>query len=53
MSRCRIHSTPVSPAPLVWDMRDCYTDSFPEFLPFCTKLYYFSSLKAFKTIVPA
>lgn len=37
----------------VLDTRDCYTCSFTEFLPFAADLYYFSSLKAFKTITPA
>ncbi|NTS40401.1 hypothetical protein HRG84_05745 [Flavisolibacter sp. BT320] len=32
---------------LILDMSDCYTGSFPEFVPFCPKLYYFSSFKAF------
>ncbi|WP_165917340.1 hypothetical protein [Flaviaesturariibacter aridisoli] len=32
---------------LVLDLRDCYTWSFPEFLPFCVDLFYFSSLKDF------
>ncbi|HEY0067406.1 MAG TPA: hypothetical protein VGB46_08585 [Flavisolibacter sp.] len=38
---------------VILDMSDCYTWSFPEFIPFCIKLFYFSSLKAFKTITPA
>jgi hypothetical protein len=38
---------------LIWDMSDCYTWSFPEFLPFCLHLYYFSSFKAYKTIARA
>lgn len=36
--------------PLVLDMSDCYTWSFPEFVPFCTKLYYFSSFKDFNKL---
>lgn len=47
----RIQKKPIGP--VVLDMSDCYTWSFPEFLPFCTELFYFSSLKAFKTITPA
>jgi len=35
------------------DMSDCYTWSFPEFLPFCPQLYYFSSFKAFKALPQA
>lgn len=35
-------------ATLIVDMCDCYTWSFPEFIPFCSELYYFSSLKDFK-----
>lgn len=38
---------------VVLDMRDCFTCSFTEFLPFAPKLYYFSSFKDFKTITPA
>lgn len=29
------------------DTTDCFTCSFTEFMPFCFKLYYFSSYKAF------
>ena len=32
---------------LILDMSDCYTWSFPEFIPFCRELYYFSSFKRF------
>ncbi|GAA4321847.1 hypothetical protein [Flaviaesturariibacter amylovorans] len=32
---------------VVLDLSDCFTWSFPEFLPFCSQLYYFSSLKNF------
>jgi hypothetical protein len=32
------------------DMRDCYTCSFTEFLPFCVELYYFSNFKDFNWI---
>jgi hypothetical protein len=38
---------------LILDMTDCYTWSFPEFVPFCPELYYFSSFKAFKTFAQA
>lgn len=38
---------------LILDMSDCYTWSFPEFVPFCLHLYYFSSFKAFKTLAQA
>jgi hypothetical protein len=34
---------------LILDMSDCYTWSFPEFVPFCLKLYYFSNFKDFNT----
>lgn len=40
-------------AHVIRDMSDCYTWSFPEFLPFCIGLYYFSSFKAFHTIAQA
>lgn len=36
---------------LVLDLSDCYTWSFPEFLPFCVDLFYFSSLKDFDASV--
>ena len=32
---------------VVADLSDCYTWSFPEFVPFCQRLYYFSSFKLF------
>ncbi|HEY0731894.1 MAG TPA: hypothetical protein VGD33_05720 [Chitinophagaceae bacterium] len=32
---------------LVVDMSDCYTWSFPEFIPFCNHLYDFSSFKLY------
>jgi hypothetical protein len=35
---------------LILDLSDCYTWSFPEFLPFCLHLYYFSSFKIFKKL---
>ena len=41
------------PHHVILDMRDCYTCSFPEFLPFCSQLYYFSSFKDFNTIASA
>jgi len=31
------------------DLTDCYTWSFPEFVPFCEQLFYFSTFKAFKS----
>jgi hypothetical protein len=34
---------------LILDMSDSFTWSFPEFIPFCIQLFYFSSFKAFKT----
>jgi hypothetical protein len=38
---------------VVVDMSDCYTWSFPEFLPFCRDLYCFSNFKDFQNLVPA
>ncbi len=35
---------------VIVDMSDCYTWSFPEFLPFCLHLYYYSSFKDFNTV---
>ncbi len=35
---------------VIVDMSDCYTWSFPEFLPFCLHLYYYSSFKDFNNI---
>ena len=37
--------------PVMVDMRDIYTCSFTEFLPFCSKLYYFSNFKDFNTFI--
>ena len=54
MTRSTTHITTYAPAPLpVWDLRDCYTESFPEFIPFCKELYFFSSYKDFSTLAPA
>ena len=38
---------------LILDMSDCYTWSFPEFVPFCPHLYYFSNFKDFNTLAQA
>jgi hypothetical protein len=38
---------------VVVDMSDCYTWSFPEFVPFCPQLFYFSSFKDFNTFAQA
>ena len=38
---------------VVLDMSDCYTWSFPEFVPFCPHLYYFSNFKDFNTLTQA
>jgi hypothetical protein len=38
---------------LVLDMSDCYTWSFPEFVPFCPDLFYFSNFKDFNTVAQA
>jgi hypothetical protein len=46
-TRNTYNTTLCSGIPLVLDMSDCYTWSFPEFLPFCSRLYYFSSYKEF------
>ncbi|GAA0562256.1 hypothetical protein LX66_3644 [Chitinophaga japonensis] len=37
----------------ILDMSDCYTWSFPEFVPFCAQLYYFSNFKDFNTFAQA
>jgi hypothetical protein len=43
------HNQPCKPVQLlIVDMSDCYTWSFPEFLPFCKQLYFFSTYKDFK-----
>lgn len=48
------HITLSSPVPVVqWNLRDCFTESFPEFVPFCNRLYYFSNFKDFSTLLPA
>ena len=38
---------------VIRDMSDCYTWSFPEFVPFCAKLYFFSTFKDFNAATPA
>jgi hypothetical protein len=38
---------------ILLDMSDCFTWSFPEFVPFCPKLYYFSNFKDFNTSAQA
>jgi hypothetical protein len=38
---------------IVTDMSDVYTSSFPEFVPFCPQLYYFSSFKDFQNLSQA
>lgn len=35
------------------DLSDVYTWSFPEFIPFCPQLFYFSSFKAFNRFTQA
>lgn len=54
MTRCINHIASSYPDTIVvWDLRDCFTESFPEFVPFCSKLYYFSNYKDFSTTTPA
>lgn len=49
-----IHIAPAYPVKrLIVDMSDCYTWSFPEFVPFCPHLYYFSNFKDFNTLAQA
>jgi hypothetical protein len=43
----------IQPQMLVVDMTDCYTWSFPEFVPFCNQLYYFSNFKDFNRLPQA
>ena len=38
---------------VIRDMSDCYTWSFPEFVPFCSKLYFFSTFKDFNAVALA
>jgi hypothetical protein len=38
---------------LLADLSDVYTWSFPEFVPFCLHLFYFSSFKAFNRFLQA
>ncbi|PWV56335.1 hypothetical protein [Chitinophaga sp. S165] len=35
------------------DISNCFTWSFPEFIPFCIDLYYYSSYKDFKKFAQA
>ncbi len=52
MKEIRVRKAPVK-THLVVDMSDCFTWSFPEFVPFCPKLYYFSNFKDFNTLTQA
>jgi hypothetical protein len=47
MTGTELKSMILSEEHIVLDMRDSFTCSFTEFFPFCVKLFYFSSLKAF------
>jgi len=38
---------------VILDMTDCYTCSFPEFIPFCSSLFYISTFKDFNTLAQA
>ena len=38
---------------VIVDMSDCYTWSFPEFLPFCSSLFSISTFKDFNTSAQA
>lgn len=38
---------------LILDTGDCYMGSFPEFVPFCPQLFYFSTYKDFNTFAQA
>jgi len=38
---------------IILDTSDCFTYSFTEFFPFCSKLYYLSSFKDFNNCTPA
>ncbi|UPK72899.1 hypothetical protein [Chitinophaga filiformis] len=35
------------------DISNCFTWSFPEFIPFCVDLYYFSNFKDFNRFAQA
>ncbi|HEU4470941.1 MAG TPA: hypothetical protein VFR58_07660 [Flavisolibacter sp.] len=39
--------------PVILDMSDCYTWSFPEFIPFCSSLFSISTYKDFNTFAQA
>ena len=38
---------------IILDISNSVTWSFPEFVPFCPRLYYFSSFKDFKKLAQA
>ncbi len=38
---------------VILDISNCYTWSFPEFVPFCNHLYDFSNYKDFNTLSQA
>jgi hypothetical protein len=48
-----IKSTTINKHLPVLNTRDCYTCSFKEFLPFNAEMYYYSTFKAFGTIISA
>jgi hypothetical protein len=38
---------------VILDMSDCYTWSFPEFIPFCSSLFAIATYKDFNTFAQA
>ncbi len=38
---------------IILDISNCVTWSFPEFIPFCPQLYYFSNFKDFNNLAQA
>jgi hypothetical protein len=54
MTNTGTHSNQQHPVQyVILDMSDCYTWSFPEFVPFCPHLYYFSNYKDFNRLTQA
>ncbi len=46
-----VHFSPK--AHVVLDLSDDFTCSFPEFIPFCHHLYFYSSIKVFNKLAQA
>lgn len=53
MNRFSKYAAKLFPGKVITDLTDAYTCSFTEFMPFCNQLFYFSTYKDFKQLLPA